>query len=139
MNTPVTLEIAKALKGKGFDEDCYRTYSNDKISPFPLLENMGGEPILNPLDYKWRNSLIHESVVSAPTITDTIIWILEKHNIWIHVGNYGADFSKWSWGITKKDHGIVNTLDPFNPKSNIKDSPTEAYLSAIEYTINNLI
>ena len=128
MNKPVNFELAKLLKEKGFDEDCYRTYSNGKISPFPLLENMGGEPILNPLDYKWKNSLIHESVISAPTIAEVVMWLYEKNRIWIYVSIDNEKHINWhiiSGNYSQIDVGFK--------------TPTEAYEAAIEYVLTNLI
>ena len=143
MNTPVSFEIAKLLKEKGFDEDCYRTYNNynGQISPFPLLENMGGEPILNPLDYKWRNSLIHESVVSAPTIAEVVMWLYEKCGIWISV----YTMETWPNGNERKqlfDYSLKQMrfgLIDISKKPEEFNSPTEAYSQAIEYTLKNLI
>lgn len=133
MNTPVNFELAKLLKEKGFDEDCYRTYSNGEISPFPLLENMGGEPILNPLDYKWKNSSIHYSLVTAPTIAEVVMWLYEKYGIWVECyiddnGTFGYLVSM----ITKE--GRID----FPLKREFK-SPTEAYEAAIKYTLQNLL
>lgn len=131
LNKPVEFSTAKLLKEKGFDEDCYRTYSsNGKISPFPLLENMGGEPILNPLDYKWKNSLIHSSVITAPTIAEVVMWLLERSRIWITVTSISQE--SWQCHITKKGDSLGKCyLEDFY-------TPTEAYEAAIEYCLNKL-
>lgn len=138
MNTPVSFEIAKLLKDKEFDENCYRTYNHlGTISPFPLLENMGGEPILNPLDYKWKNSLIHPSVITAPTIAEVVMWLYEKRGIWIGVQPTSV-VGKFQFRIYYNNKGVMNQ-DWNNTMSIEYNSPTEAYSAAIEYCLTNLI
>lgn len=101
MNTPVSLEIAKLLKEKGYDIE---------------------------IDYGLNQIL---NLKKAPTIAEVVMWIFNKHSIWIYV-NIVADFGyneTWAW----------NTISPDNKDINGFNSPTEAYAAAIEYTLNNLI
>lgn len=70
-----------------------------------------------------------------PTIAEVVIWLYEKHGIWIGViCDVGNDllftFKIYSTKIGE-ERCIVN--------GNMYESPTEAYEAAIEYTLNNLI
>lgn len=95
--TIISFQVAKLAKEKGFDENCYQSYNvyDGELSRFPLLENMGGEPITNPLEYKWKNSLIHKSVITAPTQSLLQKWLREVHNINVYCVPTEIDETKW--------------------------------------------
>lgn len=89
--------------------------------------------LLQQKGYKW----------TFPTIADVVMWIYEKHRIWIWVGCRELEDSTnrtifipqgRTIPSTKKD-GFVVDIIPYTPKG----SPTEAYEAAFEYTLNNLI
>jgi hypothetical protein len=125
MNTPVSFEIAKLLKEKGFDEECRLCVEDGDERPLPF--NCG-----NTIH---RNSL--HSYYSAPTIAEVIMWLYEKHGIWI-VCSQILDIEMataeiyWFWVAVKESEEIAYQYFDFK-------SPTEAYEAAIEYTLNNLI
>ena len=64
----VSFEIAKLLKKKGFNEDCYTCYLIDEIQHY---------------DYKSRNRDLIEGVISAPTLQMARKWLRKVHNIHI--------------------------------------------------------
>lgn len=71
----------------------------------------------------------------SPTISDVVMWLYEKHGIWIGViCDVGNDllftFKIYSTKIGE-ERCIVN--------GNMYESPIEAYEAGIEYTLNNLI
>lgn len=69
------------------------------------------------------------STLDYPTIAEVVMWLYEKHGIWI-----SADFDSkvWYQVITvSKDCNRILQGD--------HDSPTEAYEAAIKYTLENLI
>ena len=77
--------------------------------------------------------------VNAPTIAEVVMWLYEKHGIWVHVDSH--EFSKWCYHYRyNRPHELSSKitengqfgLDDFN-------TPTEAYEAAIEYVLNNLI
>ena len=76
----------------------------------------------------------------SPTISDVVMWLYEKHGIWIDVNitRYGK-----FWGNVFLKEEYNDLKNPFNWEfvNQIIDfnSPTEAYEAAIEYTLNNLI
>ena len=109
MNTPVSFQMAELLKEKGFDK------------PLPSICYIKEE-------YNYTSTMVYEVLdmnfeyILRPTIAEVVMWLYEKHGIWI--GVYDLD------DTTIFRHCFSN-ID-FN-------SPTEAYSSAIEYTLNNLI
>lgn len=66
MNTLVNFEIAKLLKEKGFTIFTYYEYSD-----------------LGKLIQ--RSSCIQNRLCSAPTIAEVVMWLYEKHRVWISV------------------------------------------------------
>jgi hypothetical protein len=112
MKTPVKFELAKLLKEKGFDKRS-EPYRYNKFGETTLLEG-----------------------INAPTIAEVVMWLYEKHGIWIDVSlNQFSKPNDLQWM-----YSIVFTKDctySYSPKS--YDSPTEAYDAAIEYVLNNLL
>ena len=100
MNTHVNFELAKLLKEKNFNKRS-GLYNYNNIGELTLLEGL-----------------------NAPTITEVVMWLYEKHGIWIEV----------YYDNSKKEFYTV--WDGEEYKFN---SPTEAYEAAIEYTLKHSI
>lgn len=119
MNTHVDFEIAKLLKEKGFDMPV--RYNYDLTGE---LHNVG-----------LQNHNEHSLKISAPTIAEVVVWLYDKHNIWIVV-SYEVDIetnkTEWFWISIRDGEEIAYQYKAFK-------SPTEAYEAGIEYTLNNLI
>lgn len=113
MTTPVIFELAKLLKEKGFNKPCKMYY------------HTGG--ILKRERVGWLNE-----ICEAPTIAEVVMWLYEKHGIWISV-NRESESGVFFFSVDK-DKG-----DFFYDKGDDFNSPTEAYEAAIEYTLKNLI
>ena len=126
MNKPISFELSKMLKEKGFDSlTCKQGYHGDfgelKGDEYPFLGTytfIQDCLIRNNCDWK----------IQTPTIAEVVMWLYEKHGIWISVLQH-----------TKNGKGIyfesVVNLMTFSGY----DSPTEAYEAAIIYTLKNLI
>jgi len=149
MNTIITFEIAKLIKEKGFDVECNKYYEyaltsrkNEEDGYSGSFGWKKGELNLQSGYFINNHSKIDNSnsswlLCSAPTIAEVVMWLYEKHGIWVVV-NIGkphlvkscmfyANIIKFGIHHKNKHRTIfVNT-------------PTEAYLSAIEHTLNNLI
>ena len=84
---------------------------------------------------------------SYPTIAEVVMWLYEKHGVWISTKGddnktFKYELHVWNWyepektfrqGHVSFGNGVWDTdSEPFN-------SPTETYEAAIEYTLNNLI
>lgn len=131
MNTPINFEIAKLLKEKGFDRETLESYE------YRGVEHQ--QP-----SYKGRltkNKLLCD--ILAPTIAEVVMWLYEKHGIWIYIGCRQLE------GQEEKTTFIPNgrfvpartkngfEIDPILYKS--FSDPISAYQFAIEYTLKNLI
>lgn len=123
MNTPVSFEIAKLLKDKGFDEITNYNYSE----VYGYIENING----------LKHSDGNNRFVSAPTIAEVVMWLYEKHGIFIQLFPAGEN-KEWRFysKIIVNDNGWIKIQHQI---SKFVNTPTEAYEAAIEYTLKNLI
>lgn len=133
MNTPVSFEIAKLLKEKGFSEKVRSMYCEDK-----LYKDTKSKGNYNDVEWvrTWRNSS-NDDTLSAPTIAEVVMWLYEKHGIWISVIPYNdEELSQTLWENT-----IIHITDNYNDCSDYTfyHSPTEAYEAAIIYVLNEMI
>lgn len=110
MNTPVSFEIAKLLKEKGFP-----------LKNTGYAYNKNGE-LVDPCFSIWE--------CEAPTIAEVVMWIYEKHGIWVSV-NYGKGSQTWGYIICENENK-ENRHFGF-------DKLNQAYEAAIEYCLNKLI
>ena len=129
MNTPVSFELAKLLKEKGFIFRKNETYYN---------------PV---------NGLTKYEEIT-PTIAEVVMWMYEKHSIWIAVNRVVIGSDEWDYGyiisylpkeyeFEKRRSKHLVEIQSF--KEGVGSyhgawyTPTEAYEAAIEYTLKNLI
>ena len=143
MNTPVSFEIAKLLKEKGFDIPTQRYYehaltskkdseTNDYTGSFGWEK---GETNLRGGYFKNNYGMADLSnenwyMCSAPTIAEVIMWLYEKYGIWISV---------WQ-GRSSENFGYrIQGKESFYEVNYFRLTPTESYEAAINYTLNNLI
>jgi hypothetical protein len=107
MNKPVGFKLAKLLKEKEYQEKVNTKYGYCDGGEIDELEEF-----------------------SAPTIADVIMWLCEKHEIWIHVC-YMVDTKNWWWDCYryKKENGLLNHPGFSNGFNH--QSPMEAYETAI--------
>ena len=132
MNKEVNFEIAKLLKDKGFDEPCSHAY---KEVESPVLYIHQDKKYNNSFEKEWQNTVRKNSHMdnavikrySAPTIAEVVMWLYEKHGVWISVKQNsfigGGKSSFISNVLGKKEY----------------NSPTEACEAAIKYTLENLL
>ena len=122
MNTPLSFPLAKLLKEKGFDDYCDKKYIAQCLWQNPYNRE------------KYRNTEIHKnsSDVSAPTIAEVVMWLYEKHEIWIYTRPFSSGYF----------HGYIvdNSGEMKEAINNVNfNSPKEACEAAIEYVLKNLI
>jgi hypothetical protein len=126
MNTSVNFEIAKLLKEKGFNVECCEFYYMEN-NPNKLEESFNKN---KKWDFNFKNEYLKPyKSISAPTIAEVVMWLYEKHGIWISVDPEN-DTDTWFFTISYNNSETI-----FGNYS----TPTEAYEAAIEYTLNNLI
>ena len=128
MTTPVSFEIAKLLKEKGFDEICFVSWwwdePNKLAQIYPHWESRMSAP---------KNSIIANSkkgLISAPTTAEVVMWLYEKYQHWLQVEAKGGQFTWKNVSVGKKFGKIAGGW---------ANTPTEAYEAAIKYTLENLI
>ena len=129
MNTNISFENAKLLKEKGFDNESVHYYNEKGEMLFDTYF-----PSLQPT----KPDIYYDN----PTIADVCMWLYEKHNLFVT--------TYWfTMGANEYAFKIVNVYE----EEQIKDSffgagasytggwhtPTEAYESAIEYTLKELL
>lgn len=149
MNTPVNFLIAKLLKEKGFEEISSNFYTNPRCKMFGIDEHGRYYPIKNKAKSLWISgnaaTLDSKHVYYAPTIAEVVMWLYEKHGIWINVWSdtnlnlpkFFRPSAEWFYVI---NCDLSDSYDPQTGKpKQLFNSPTEAYEAAIEYTLNNLI
>lgn len=146
MNKEVNFEIAKLLK----DKECV-------IKPLGLKNNTdyveGYE-----WDYEDKNDTVKITEFQfedhvcyfrylKPTIAEVVMWLYEKHDIWIGVkltdNTRNFYFQPTIWTSKDRDFHDEDMVDQAKSICKWKEwqynSPTEAYEAAIIYTLENLI
>jgi hypothetical protein len=127
MTTPVSFQLAKLLKEKGFEQTLevgvicriQNKINKDYEKTRPLRES--------DLTNEW--SILNEIY---PTIVEVVMWLYEKYGIWIEVPFWDSKFRIKIVDTIKEELLRGIDFESYN-------SPTEAYEAAIEYTLNNLI
>ena len=134
MNTPVNFEIAKLLKEKGYSsitEDPIYYYINE-------VNNIKEHQLKNQsnLYYADFDYILLEDEYPAPTISQVVMWLYEKHDIWIECLHRG-DMGNFTFKISKLKKGW--RTDPHYIHDKGFNLPTEAYIEAIKYCLTKLI
>lgn len=128
----VSIKLAKLLKEKGFDQKCgsyYDTVSKSRIKDTP------------PSNYNGTRE-----AVSIPSIVDVVMWLLEKHEIWI-VADLLLDYKRWDFKVVNLKNSnssiewYVEQLQiPLEDIiKNSFETPKEAYQAAIYHVLKNMI
>ena len=116
MNKSVNFEIAKLLKEKGIN-----------LLSSKLMYASNGKLTDSIYDFdEW---------CFAPTIAEVVMWLYEKHEIWIISSYELAEDNitkEWFWIAIKDGEEVAFNYGGYT-------SPTEAYEAAITYCLNNLI
>ena len=127
MNKEVNFEIAELLKEKGFNLPT-RSYRQKSAV-------IGSEKILSLVSveepYDWNNYSSEVPYYSMPTIAEVVMWLYEKHGVWISVSDAGG-FGYMIQFMKIDGDSTIESLYEY-------DSPTEAYEAAIIYTLESLI
>lgn len=152
MNALVCFELAKLLKEKGFSEPSDFYYERALTSKKdPETGNYAGafgwkkgETTLSKgyfkngydsSDYSSKNWYM----CSAPSVARVIMWLFEKHDIWIYVDSH--EFGKWCYNYKFNRSLESNSKITEGGQFSLEDytSPIEAYEASIEHVLKNLI
>lgn len=153
MNTAVNFELAKLLKEKGFDEECNSLFIHEirnGDTEWKLIElfernNKDTYDFLLSCDMDWQKHYLR------PTIAEVVMWLYEKHGIWIDVspcmtfkdGNLrGYEENSFSFLYSVKygteELFLANSNKPLVFQKGY-NSPTESYEAAIKYCLENIV
>lgn len=117
----VTLEQAKLLKAKGFDELCVGSYEGNVFS----INSSAFRNSEDPTEY------------TAPEQWMVCEWLRVNYNLWIALSNCNVpEIGKWCFDIHKLPSGVPYLWNDKEPTFN---SPQEAYSDAFDYVLNTLI
>lgn len=123
MNKEVSFEVKQLLFNKGWRYELGLDETGHRVK-HSLAEERWNQGHLNYVDI---------------TIAEVVMWLYEKHGIWIMVEMTGSKkFYPRGRMIDKKGKHHVGDFK-YNNERLIYNTPTEAYEAAIEYTLNNLI
>ena len=142
MNTPVNFKIAKLLKEKEINISKFNCPWYNELGTLNGRTdlNKDGKTFLEvyPNEQSFCGSAIkpeHKKEFNiesylAPTIAEVIMWLYDKHGIWVNVYLY-------------KDH-VADVNDDYMFRSNytkIREykTPTEAYEKAIKYVLTEIL
>lgn len=120
----VSFELAKKLKGKGFNEDCYTVYNTATMRIERSLTT-------------WKD---YKGVIIAPTIAQVLKWLIKEHDIDIEILTYHtfATARHRAYAARIVTLNIDETLNRIeDPEMHIKWE--DAAVWAIEYVIDNMI
>lgn len=116
----VSFEVAKLLKEKGFDEDCYTFYEYDSKE----LYREERIPCCNSRSDDY----------AAPTLQMAMKWLREVHNIFIEVYKAKVGYICWIVDIPSND-GIKDLENDENNYTTYED----AIEVALKYVLKKLI
>ena len=150
LNKIVDFSNAKLLKEKGFDRKCSHYYINDFMNfkhdgilyKTDLPKDCDNENIFH---YVERTKQPH--LCNAPTIAEVIMWLYDKHEIWIQTPFSHNDPKPFCWSINKTIRNISEEDEDKNcwlsgvdtEDINGWNSPAQASEKAIYYALNNLL
>jgi len=119
MNTTIDFVNAKLLKEKGYMLPCSNWYNfAGLLVKFSSIQNVSNDKRF--------------PTYSAPIIADVVMWLYEKHGIWINVSRYfNIDRELFSGNIHTKDNKTKSIND--------KNTPAEAYIEGISYSLKKFI
>lgn len=120
MNGPVSFELAKLLKEKGFNEPCTQLYFDGELKDI-TIQKVSYDDTLSSRYY------------IVPTIAEVVMWLYEKHGIWISVLQMLNNGETVTWYASYYEQGVGEDIEVYY------NSSIEAYEEAIKYSLENLI
>jgi len=139
MNTPISFEIAKLLKEKGFDNQTRDAFNMNGLKVYcdpTFMSGLGDSQGFKRWNKEWN-------YYARPTIGEVVMWLYKNHRIWIEP----------FWDVVNlKEENELNWFFDISYVGNIEFSnilsrdlglefktPTEAYEAAIKHTLENII
>ena len=137
MNTRVNFSTAKLLKEKEFDSmtEPESYYCIKDLGEY-YWQKMGG------LIVEWEHlnetccpnhEVPEQYLILAPTIAEVVMWLYEKHGVWISVQAPHKLLKSWYLEVYRINDEVTLI------EESLFKSPTEAYSAAITHVLNNMI
>lgn len=144
MNTAVSFELAKLLKDKGFGEGALNFYTNPRCKMFGKDERGRHYPIKNKAKRLWVSGehfvLDSKHVYCAPTIAEVVMWLYEKHSLWILPLPTVCGYFAWKIIDMQDNPNRPIERPPYNDVDGVDyRTPTEAYEAAISHALTNIV
>lgn len=156
MNKPVKFELAKLLKEKGWNTPTLHFYFEDGEFKENVLKDVTGMDYgseytveYSELTDDWNNNYIRKKngdscfgcqnnplyfkTYSAPTIAEVVMWLYEKHGIWIVAFPELFNGTEVRFYPSIFEQGVGEDIEQYF------NSPSETYEAAIEYCLTKLI
>jgi hypothetical protein len=123
MNTPISFKLAQLLTHTEF---------NQKNAERGYIIATGEESSDYFMD------MLNAKAIAAPTVSEVLMWLYEKHAIWIRITPlpYSDTLTHWRWEHMSTSYA-TRSLN-WKKKQDYM-SPKEAYEAGIEYTLTKLI
>ena len=149
MNTPIKFELAKLLVDKGIEIKSNKRYflnkNDEEITDEFIFEKYKGKVLNASIDA--AKSVYAISHISAPTIAEVVMWLYEKHKIWIGVeltdNTRDFYFQPKIWTSKDREYHDEDMTDQAKYISDWKEwrfnTPAESYKAAIEYCLTKII
>jgi hypothetical protein len=138
MNKPINYKLAKLLNNNKEIKSAHWYNRNEALFCKFITPILGDSVDLMDL-YDHKVSVEH---CEAPMISDVIVWLYEKYNIWISV-QIDTTFNKGKHCIMiYRDRNVQLGFEVYSIDDDLfgpYDTPKLAYEAAIEHTLNNLI
>lgn len=136
MNKEVSFKLALLLDEKKFGEYNLTEYHYNREDYYrqgKLCIEKGH--LLHNEDYPYN---VYNGQLNAPTIAEVLMWLYEKHGVWINVD---VDINGKFRHIVRKYNSNDKAWEVIKSFtiSEYCNSPTEAYEAAIKYTLENLV
>lgn len=150
MNTPISFELSKELKEKGFDKESLHFYTKPRCKMLSVDEHGRYYSIVNTPKKLYIIGTHYvtndKNIYYAPTIAEVVCWIYNKYDIWISLipdssSGYRLLNRKFSVSIFRFNMNLNVQVEIIRKNKDILyfNLPENAFDYAINYTIKNLI
>lgn len=95
-----------------------------------------------PVSFELDKLLLEKDIPMPvnPTISDVVMWLYEKHKLWIlPLPTVTGHFAYKVLDVQLDPENTIERPPYTDVSANDYNTPTEAYEAAIEYTLNHLI
>jgi len=128
MNKQVSFELALLLAENKYDISTDSLYVNNSLI------------YANGRKCNWNLEEDYDDIpepVSAPTIADVVMWLYEKHGIWLYCEIKGDNFYVKAKRIKSNWRRVVSGV--VDNENILFNSPIEAYEAGIKYCLEKVI